>query len=68
MELEELQQLIGELRSLELGSLNAEHSKDEDDDEELGALMLPALLKRIRSSSASPRNRASASSMRSRSC
>ena len=33
MELEELQQLIGELRSLELGSLNAEHSKDEDDEE-----------------------------------
>ena len=33
MELEELQQLIGELRSLELGSLNAEHTKDEDDEE-----------------------------------
>jgi len=33
MELEELQQLVGELRSLELGSLNAEHSKDEDDEE-----------------------------------
>jgi RNA polymerase sigma factor for flagellar operon FliA len=33
MELEELQQLIGELRSLELGSLNAEHSKDEEDEE-----------------------------------
>ena len=33
MELEELQQLIGELRSLELGSLNAERSKDDDDEE-----------------------------------
>ncbi len=33
MDLEELQQLIGELRSLELGSLNAEHSKDEEDEE-----------------------------------
>jgi RNA polymerase sigma factor for flagellar operon FliA len=33
MELEELQQLTGELRSLELGSLNAEHSKDEEDEE-----------------------------------
>jgi RNA polymerase sigma factor for flagellar operon FliA len=33
MELEELQQLMGELRSLELGSLNAEHSKDDDDEE-----------------------------------
>jgi RNA polymerase sigma factor for flagellar operon FliA len=33
MELEELQQLVGELRSLELGSLNAEHSKDEEDEE-----------------------------------
>jgi RNA polymerase sigma factor for flagellar operon FliA len=33
MELEELQQLFGELRSLELGSLNAEHSKDEEDEE-----------------------------------
>lgn len=33
MDLEELQQLMGELRSLELGSLNAEHSKDEDDEE-----------------------------------
>lgn len=33
MELDELQQLMGELRSLELGSLNAEHSKDEDDEE-----------------------------------
>jgi RNA polymerase sigma factor for flagellar operon FliA len=33
MELEELQQLLGELRSLELGSLNAEHSKDEEDEE-----------------------------------
>lgn len=33
MELEELQQLMGELRSLELGSLNAEHSKDEEDEE-----------------------------------
>lgn len=33
MELNELQQLIGELRSLELGSLNAEHSKDEEDEE-----------------------------------
>ena len=33
IELEELQQLIGELRSLELGSLNAEHSKDEEDEE-----------------------------------
>jgi len=33
IELEELQQLVGELRSLELGSLNAEHSKDEEDEE-----------------------------------
>ena len=33
MELDELQQLIGELRGLELGSLNAEHSKDEEDEE-----------------------------------
>ena len=33
MDLEELQQLVGELRSLELGSLNAEHSKDEEDEE-----------------------------------
>jgi len=33
IELEELQQLIGELRSLELGSLNAEHTKDEEDEE-----------------------------------
>jgi RNA polymerase sigma factor for flagellar operon FliA len=33
VELEELQQLLGELRSLELGSLNAEHSKDEEDEE-----------------------------------
>jgi len=33
MELDELQQLMGELRSLELGSLNAEHSKDEEDEE-----------------------------------
>jgi RNA polymerase sigma factor for flagellar operon FliA len=33
MELEELQQLLGELRSLELGSLNAEHSKDDEDEE-----------------------------------
>jgi RNA polymerase sigma factor FliA len=33
MELEELQQLTGELRGLELGSLNAEHSKDEEDEE-----------------------------------
>ncbi|HXS11413.1 MAG TPA: FliA/WhiG family RNA polymerase sigma factor [Acidobacteriaceae bacterium] len=33
IELEELQQLMGELRSLELGSLNAEHSKDEEDEE-----------------------------------
>lgn len=33
MELDELHQLMGELRSLELGSLNAEHSKDEEDEE-----------------------------------
>ena len=33
MDLDELQQLMGELRSLELGSLNAEHSKDEEDEE-----------------------------------
>ncbi|HZQ44541.1 MAG TPA: FliA/WhiG family RNA polymerase sigma factor [Acidobacteriaceae bacterium] len=33
MELDELQQLLGELRSAELGSLNAEHSKDEEDEE-----------------------------------
>lgn len=32
--LDELQQLIGELKALELGSLNAEHSR-EDEDEEL---------------------------------
>ncbi len=33
IELEELQQLTGELKSLELGSLNAEHTRDEDDEE-----------------------------------
>jgi RNA polymerase sigma factor for flagellar operon FliA len=33
MELEEFQQLTGELKSLELGSLNAEHTRDEDDEE-----------------------------------
>ena len=33
LELEELQQLTGDIRSLELGSLNAEHTKDEDDEE-----------------------------------
>jgi RNA polymerase sigma factor for flagellar operon FliA len=33
MQLDELQQIVGELRSAELGSLNAEHSKDEDDEE-----------------------------------
>ena len=39
--LEELQQLIGELKGLELGSLNAEHSKD-DEDEELEYVPAPA--------------------------
>lgn len=34
IELDELQQLLGEVRGAELGSLNAEHSK-EDEDEEL---------------------------------
>lgn len=33
MELVEFQQLVGELKSLELGSLNAEHTRDEDDEE-----------------------------------
>lgn len=33
MPLDELQHLMGELRSAELGSLNAEHSKDEEDEE-----------------------------------
>lgn len=33
MSLDDLQLLAGELRSLELGSLNAEHSKDDDDEE-----------------------------------
>ena len=40
LELEELQQLIGDLRSAELGSLNAEHSK-EDEDEELDYVPTP---------------------------
>jgi RNA polymerase sigma factor for flagellar operon FliA len=40
LELEELQQLIGELKGLELGSLNAEHSR-EDDDEELQYVPAP---------------------------
>lgn len=33
LELGELQQLIGELKGLELGSLNADHSRDDDDEE-----------------------------------
>jgi RNA polymerase sigma factor for flagellar operon FliA len=33
LELEELQQIIGELKGLELGSLNADHSRDDDDEE-----------------------------------
>lgn len=33
LDLEELQQLIGELKGLELGSLNADHSRDDDDEE-----------------------------------
>jgi RNA polymerase sigma factor for flagellar operon FliA len=33
MDLAEFQQLTGELKSLELGSLNAEHSRDDDDEE-----------------------------------
>ena len=40
LELEQLQQLIGDLRSADLGSLNAEHSK-EDDDEELDYVPAP---------------------------
>jgi RNA polymerase sigma factor for flagellar operon FliA len=38
--LEELQQLVGDLKGLELGSLNAEHSR-EDDDEELEYVPAP---------------------------
>lgn len=38
--LEELQQLMGELKSLELGSLNTEHSR-EDEDEELQFVPAP---------------------------
>lgn len=33
IQLDQLQQLLGELRSADLGSLNAEHSKDEEDEE-----------------------------------
>ena len=39
-ELQELQQLVGDLRSADLGSLNAEHSK-EDEDEELDYVPAP---------------------------
>jgi RNA polymerase sigma factor for flagellar operon FliA len=33
LELEQLQQLMGEIKGLELGSLNAERSRDDDDEE-----------------------------------